>query len=227
MDGITGDPMHGIMDDPMATAASLLPEPAIKEPYTVSAAAVKATGLVAHQEIPRKPAAAATQPIFGNKAQPERPAAPVKQPKTEQLGLDLQAPDEIRAKAADLVEELHAVHPQPGQPEKAIDYAEAILRASDNVEAVIELIKSNHPTWVAHWHSYRPGQFIPQLWRWFWKGEWKRAVGKPIKHENFYEREERVWKENENSEHRVWMREYEAEKLAKRLEGRNGKVTAA
>ena len=177
------------------------------------AAAVK---LEADKE-PVENAAAAPLPTVSKKTKHEHRAAPPEpSEKTGQLQLDLEAPDELRARAAALVEELHAQHPQPGLPEKAIDEAERILRASEDVDAIIELIRRNHPTWKAHWEMLRPGRFIPQLWRWFHDGEWKRMAGKPVRHETFYEREERKWKENENSEYRRWVREYDAEQDKKR-----------
>jgi hypothetical protein len=135
-------------------------------------------------------------------------------------------PPSVRAQAEALVEELHAEHPQPGLPDKAVPEVERILGGAEDVEATIELIRANHAAWKAHWEMLRPGQFIPQLWRWFRDGEWKRSVRKPVRHENFYEREERQWKEEENSEHRQWMREYEAEQCRKRREAEETKREA-
>jgi hypothetical protein len=102
---------------------------------------------------------------------------------------------DIPAIAEALVEELHAEHPQPGLPDKAIPLVEAILTAAEDIEATVERIRANHAAWKLHWEIKRPGQFIPQLWRWFRDGEWKRTVGKPIRQETWYQRQDRVQQE--------------------------------
>jgi hypothetical protein len=196
-------------------AASIY-EPDVFEPETNSGAAVKPSDSVE----PAVSAAAAPPPPVEKKY--EHPAAPpVDQQKAEQLDLDLQETNTIRARAEALIEDLHAVHPQPGLPDKAVDEAERILRQCEDVDASIEMIRQNHVAWKAHWEMLRPGKFIPQLWRWFHDGEWRRMVGKPVRHENFYEKAERQWKEDENSEYRQFVREYDAEQLRKRY-GKTG-----
>jgi hypothetical protein len=136
-------------------------------------------------------AAAATPPAL-QKA-PERRAPDQLELNLDQPGLKPAAgsPGEPPSVAAALVEELHAVHPKPGLPDKAIPEVERILAAAEDVEATIEQIRVNYASWKAHWEMLRPGQFIPQLWRWFRDGEWKRTVGKPVRRENYYERCER------------------------------------
>jgi hypothetical protein len=101
----------------------------------------------------------------------------------------------VRAQAAELVEELHADHPQPGLPDKAVPEVERILAAAEDREATVELIRANHAAWKAHWEMLRPGQFIPQLWRWFRDGEWKRTVRKPVRQETWYQRQDRLQRE--------------------------------
>jgi hypothetical protein len=101
----------------------------------------------------------------------------------------------LRAQAEALVEELHAIHPQPGLPNKAIPEVEKILAASEDVAATMDRIRANHAGWRAHWEMFRPGQFIPQLWRWLRDGEWKRTVGKPVKQETWYQRQDRLQRE--------------------------------
>jgi hypothetical protein len=115
-----------------------------------------------------------------------------------QAGSPGEPPSALRAQAAALVEELHAVHPQPGLPEKAIPQVERILGAAADPQATVDAIRRNHAAWAAHWEILRPGKFIPQLWRWFRDGEWSREVKKPVRHENFYERKEREYKESEH-----------------------------
>jgi hypothetical protein len=198
-------------------------EPDVFKPEDGNRAAVKPSDDVAPEK-PPKPAAAPSPLPYKTEQKPEHPASPpVDQRKPEQLGQDLESPGPLRARAVALVEDLHAQHPQPGLPDKAIDEAERILRASEDVDATVELIRRNHVAWKAHWETLRPGKFIPQLWRWFHDGEWRRMVGKPVRHETFYEREERKWKEEENSEYRQWVREYDAEQERKR----HGKTSAA
>jgi hypothetical protein len=109
-------------------------------------------------------------------------------------------PSPVHAQAEALVEELHAVHPQPGLPDRAVPEVEKILAASQDVDATIERIRTNHAAWRLHWDLRRPGQFIPQLWRWFRDGEWKRCVGKPVKYETYYEKVERAQKEYKMSD---------------------------
>ena len=191
-------------------------EPDVFEPEVNRAAAVKPSDPVKS----RASAAAAPPPPVEKKT--EHPAAPpVGRREAEQLGLDMQETDTVRARADALVEELHATHPQPGLPDKAIDEAERILRACEDVDASVEMIRQNHAAWKAHWEMLRPGKFIPQLWRWFHDGEWRRMVGKPIRQENFYEREQRKWDGEENAEYRQFVQEYDAEQLRKRY-GKTG-----
>jgi hypothetical protein len=141
-------------------------------------------------------------------------------------------PSEVRQIAEALVEELHADHPQPGLPGKAVVEAERILAAAEDVDATIELIRANHGAWKLHWEMQRPGQFIPQLWRWFRDGEWRRTVRKPVRHETFYERAEREreqsggyqWTEEEQ---RAFERQAEREiEIAEWREKQRGKKTA-
>jgi hypothetical protein len=102
---------------------------------------------------------------------------------------------QLRAQAEALVEELHADHPQPGLPGKAVAEVERILRAAEDVAATVELIRNNHAAWKAHWEILRPGAFIPQLWRWFRDGEWRREVRKPVRQETWYQRQDRLKRE--------------------------------
>jgi hypothetical protein len=104
---------------------------------------------------------------------------------------------EVRQIAEALVEELHADHPQPGLPGKAVAEAEPILAAAEDVDATVELIRRNHASWKLHWEILRPGAFIPQLWRWFHDGEWKREVRKPVRQETWYQRQDRLQREFE------------------------------
>jgi hypothetical protein len=154
-------------------------------------------------------AAAAPPPPVQKESEHERGVA---RPVSQQLGLGLEPVDPIRAEAIALVEELHAEHPQPGLPDKAVGEVQAILAASADVTATVEQIRINHAAWKLHWEMLRPGAFIPQLWRWFHDGEWKRTVGKPVRHENFYERCEREWTESRPTEEQSQQREYEAER---------------
>jgi hypothetical protein len=164
-------------------------------------------------------AAAATSPAVPKTTKQPAPVPHQLQLKWDQPGLKPAAPLQmypvlpgspgeppavLRAQAEALVEELHADHPQPGLPGKAIAEAERILASADDVEATIELIRANHAAWKLHWEMQRPGSFIPQLWRWFRDGEWKRTVRKPVRHETFYERAER---EREQSGGYQWTEE--------------------
>lgn len=108
-------------------------------------------------------------------------------------------PDPIRVQAEELVEELHAVHPQPGLPDKAVAEAEQILRASSDPDETVETVRRNHAAWKAHWEMLRPGQFIPQLWRWLRDGEWRRSVSKPVRQENWYQRQDRKQEESDKA----------------------------
>lgn len=199
-------------------ASASLYEPDVINQKKEHDAAVEYSGVVE----PAQTAAAAPPAVVQKLTTPRPTPAPApcagqSSETSGQLDLGLEPVDPMHAQAAALVEELHADHPQPGLPDKAVAEVERILRTSDDPAAVIATMRANHAAWKAHWEMLRPGQFIPQLWRWFRDGEWKRAVRKPARRETFFEREERKWKENENSEHRIWMREYEAEQERKRL----------
>src|SRR5262249_52994719 len=106
-----------------------------------------------------------------------------------------QPADPIRQAAEALVEELHAEHPKPGLPDKAIAEVERILATAEDPKATVERIRRNHAAWKLHWEILRPGQFIPQLWRWFRDGEWRSEVKKPVRHETYYERQRRAAEE--------------------------------
>jgi hypothetical protein len=174
---------------------------AIEQNKGTKRAAVKGTGIVGSEE---KPAAAA--PLVASHQNQKPAAAPRKHGGNAQAELNFagspgEPPSnqgekpEVQAQAEALVEELHAVHPQPGLPDKATGEVKAILAKSEDVAATVALIRSNHALWKAHWESRRAGQFIPQLWRWFHDGEWRRAVGKPVRSETYTERADRLQRE--------------------------------
>jgi hypothetical protein len=136
---------------------------------------------------PGEPPAASLKPV--DEARADRAAD---RDQTERAGLHR---SQHRSAAEELVEELHVIHPQPGLPDKAVGEVEKILAVAEDHPATIALIRANHAMWRAHWEILRPGAFIPQLWRWFRDGEWKRTVGKPVRHETFYEKAERACQE--------------------------------
>lgn len=82
---------------------------------------------------------------------------------------------QMAALAEELVAELLAQHPEPGNPDKAVAQAAAVLVKSADPEATAETIRQNHTVWREHWATLNPRRFRPQLWRWFASNEWKFA----------------------------------------------------
>lgn len=69
--------------------------------------------------------------------------------------------------------ELVAVHPSPGQPDRALSALETVLEASGDRPATLATIRAHHALWREYWATLPRERFIPQLWRWFDAGEWR------------------------------------------------------
>ena len=71
--------------------------------------------------------------------------------------------------ASELVTELLAVHPQPGNPNAAVAAIASVLESGSSLEE----IRANHAQWRKMWAVCRIGRFIPQLWRWIRDNDWR------------------------------------------------------
>jgi DNA-binding transcriptional ArsR family regulator len=101
----------------------------------------------------------------------------------------------VREAAEQIVVELMAEHPQPGNLPGAIAAAERILASKpDQIEATVEAMRSSHAAWRLEWPSRR---FIPMLPKWFADGDWRNppVKRKDVKSETWLERRDREKRE--------------------------------
>jgi hypothetical protein len=106
--------------------------------------------------------------------------------------------------AQKLVMELISQHPEPGNLQKAVAEIEKLLAARPGAETV-EILRRNHAIWRAHWATYAPGRFIPQLWRWVRDGDWQFPPAErkgALPQESWIARRERERKESDEQFYR-------------------------
>lgn len=72
-----------------------------------------------------------------------------------------------------IVAELMPLHPEPGNARKAVAVAHKLLTTRPQaMAATIQALRDSHASWRLRWAEYKPGRFIPQLWRWIQDGDW-------------------------------------------------------
>lgn len=106
-----------------------------------------------------------------------------------------------------VVRELMAVHPEPGNLPRAVtEVAKLIAGSPGEVVATLEAVRSSHAAWRVRWAEYGPGRFIPQLWRWVHDGDWRNAPAerKGMKSETWIERRKREQQECDDKTYRMY-----------------------
>jgi Helix-turn-helix domain len=101
--------------------------------------------------------------------------------------------------SVELWQKLVAIHPQPGQPLRALVEIDKFLGRSRNPSADAVKLYGRHAQWREYWATLERGAFIPQLWRWIEERDWMAApVIRVPRHREFEsagERQDRILKE--------------------------------
>jgi hypothetical protein len=224
-------------------AGASLYEPDLLEPEGEAAVAVG-------EQLPLPGSAASASTVSSCKTENQTPPAPTPEPtfeerfgpwicagcgKPHKMGEACPGDDQpeptVREAAEAIVDELMAVHPEPGNLPKAIAEAEKILASSpEGVPATVEAIRQAHAACRLKWADYGPGRFIPMLPKWLGDGDWKhvRPERKEAKRETWIERRDRVFDEAKEASYRqyaelgAWeiLREYGGDELVEEWRGK-------